>query len=58
MKQSSARYQAALARASACLEERTRFRQQTAAQIQTYRYKDMAFRVFRSDAIQKLPRPI
>jgi hypothetical protein len=35
------------------LQERTRFRQQTAAQIQTYRYKDMAFRIFRSDALQK-----
>jgi hypothetical protein len=52
-KQAAARYQAALARGLRLLEERTRFRQQTAAQIQTYRYKDMAFRVFRSDAIQK-----
>jgi hypothetical protein len=51
--QSAARYQAALARGVRLLEERTRFRQQTAAQIQTYRYKDMAFRVFRSDALQK-----
>src|SRR5262249_44177098 len=30
-----------------------RFRQKTAAQVQEYRYKDMAFRVFRSDALQK-----
>jgi hypothetical protein len=52
-KQAAARYQAALARGLRLLEERTRFRQKTAAQIQTYRYKDMAFRVFRSDAIQK-----
>jgi hypothetical protein len=52
-KQSFARYQAALARGLRLLEERTRFRQKTAAQIQTYRYKDMAFRVFRSDALQK-----
>jgi hypothetical protein len=52
-RQSMGRYQAALARGVRLLEERTRFRQQTAAQIQTYRYKDMAFRVFRSDALQK-----
>ena len=52
-RQGLARYQAALARGLRLLEERTRFRQHTAAQIQTYRYKDMAFRVFRSDALQK-----
>ncbi len=51
--QASARYQSAVARGLRLLEERTRFRQQTAAQIQTFRYKDMAFRVFRSDALQK-----
>jgi hypothetical protein len=52
-RQAVGRYQAALARGVRILEDRTRFRQQTAAQIQTYRYKDMAFRVFRSDALQK-----
>jgi hypothetical protein len=52
-KQAAARYQAALARGLRLLEERNRFRQQTAAKIQAYRYKDMAFRVFRSDALQK-----
>src|SRR6185436_20798230 len=52
-KQASARYQGALGRGLRLLEERTRFRQKTAAQIQSYRYKDMAFRVFRSDALQK-----
>jgi hypothetical protein len=51
--QASARYQAAVARGLRLLEERTRFRQQTAAQIQSHRYKDMAFRLFRSDALQK-----
>ncbi|MCL4177931.1 MAG: hypothetical protein KJ072_09320 [Verrucomicrobia bacterium] len=51
--QASARYQAGLARGLRLLEERTRFRQQTAAQIQAHRYKDMAFRLFRSDALQK-----
>jgi len=52
-RQASARYEAAVARGLRLLEERTRFRQKTAAQIQTYRYKDMAFRMFRSDALQK-----
>ncbi|HKX61811.1 MAG TPA: hypothetical protein VJS65_08200, partial [Verrucomicrobiae bacterium] len=52
-RQAIGRYQASLARGVRILEDRTRFRQQTAAQIQTYRYKDMAFRVFRSDALQK-----
>ncbi|HAV61259.1 MAG TPA: hypothetical protein DCY13_02725, partial [Verrucomicrobiales bacterium] len=47
------RYRAATARGLRLLEDRNRFRQQTAAQIQTYRYKDMAFRLFRSDALQK-----
>lgn len=32
---------------------RVRFRQKTAAQIQEYRYNDMAFRIFRNDALQK-----
>jgi hypothetical protein len=53
LRQSSGRYQAGLARGIRLMEDRTRFRQQTAAQVQTYRYKDMAFRVFRSDALQK-----
>ncbi|MHB1306151.1 MAG: hypothetical protein ACYC23_03630, partial [Limisphaerales bacterium] len=51
--QALGRYQAAVARGLRLLEERTRFRQGTAAQIQTHRYKDMAFRIFRSDALQK-----
>jgi hypothetical protein len=51
--QASDRYQAAVARGLRLLEERTRFRQQTAAQIQTFRFKDMAFRIFRSDALQQ-----
>lgn len=32
---------------------RARFRKETAAEIQNYRYKDMAFRIFRNDALQK-----
>ena len=34
-------------------EERTAFRQRTAEQVSEYRYQDMAFRVFRNDALQK-----
>lgn len=51
--QAVGRYQAAVARGLRLLEERTRFRQKTAAQIQQYRQRDMAFRIFRSDALQK-----
>jgi len=51
--QSQGRYQSALARGLRLLEDRNRFRRQTAAQTQEYRYKDMAFRIFRNDAIQK-----
>ena len=53
MQQVSARYLAALARGQRLLEDRLRFRRQTAAQVQKYRYKDMAFRIFRNDALQK-----
>ena len=35
------------------LDDRARFRAQTAQQIQEYRYKDMAFRIFRNDALSK-----
>jgi hypothetical protein len=51
--ESIGRYRAAINRGLQLLEDRTRFRQQTAAQIQNFRYKDMAFRVFRNDALQK-----
>ena len=53
MQQASGRYFAALARGIRIYEELTRFRKQTAADIQHYRYKDMTFRVFRHDALQK-----
>jgi hypothetical protein len=53
MKQASGRYLATLSRGLRLLEDRLRFRRQTAAQIQSYRYKDMAFRIFRNDALQK-----
>jgi hypothetical protein len=53
MVQSAGRYRSALARGERILEDRMRFRKQTAAQIQDYRYKDMSFRIFRNDALQK-----
>jgi ELWxxDGT repeat protein/predicted outer membrane repeat protein len=53
MQQSAGRYLAALARGDRLLRDRLRFRRQTAAQIQDYRYKDMTFRIFRNDALQK-----
>ena len=51
--QSSGRYMATLARGQRLLEERDRFRSQTAGEVQEDRYKDMAFRIFRNDALQK-----
>jgi hypothetical protein len=53
LQQAAERCQVALASGQRLLEDRLRFRQQTAAQIQQYRYKDMAFRIFRNDALQK-----
>jgi predicted outer membrane repeat protein len=53
LQQSQQRYVAALARGQRLLEDRLRFRCQTAASTQEMRYKDMTFRVFRNDALQK-----
>lgn len=53
VRQASGRYLAAIAKGQRLLEDRTRFRQQTAADVSNFRYKDMAFRVFRNDALQK-----
>jgi predicted outer membrane repeat protein len=53
MQQSAGRYLAALAAGERLLQDRLRFRKQTAALIQDYRYKDMTFRIFRNDALQK-----
>lgn len=53
MDQASARYVSILAKAQRIEEERGRFRNQTSAQVQGYRYRDMAFRIFRNDAVQK-----
>ena len=53
MQQASGRYLSTLSRGLRLLDDRLRFRRQTAAHVQAYRYKDMAFRIFRNDAIQK-----
>ena len=53
VQQAAGRYGSVLARGQRLLEERECFRAQTAAQTQDYRYKDMAFRIFRNDALQK-----
>jgi FG-GAP repeat len=53
VKLQSERFRSLLARAMRLIEERDRFRAETAAQVQEYRYKDMAFRIFRNDALQK-----
>jgi len=53
MQQAAQRYLAALARGDRLLQDRLRFRKQTAAQVIDYRYKDMSFRIFRNDALEK-----
>lgn len=53
LRQSGARYLAVMAKGQRLLADRHRFRRQTAAQIQDYRYKDMTFRIFRNDALQQ-----
>ncbi|MBK8002248.1 MAG: hypothetical protein IPK15_27050 [Verrucomicrobia bacterium] len=53
VRQSFARYKAALAAGQRLLTERTIFRQRTAGQSQQNRYKDIAFRIFRNEALQK-----
>jgi hypothetical protein len=53
MQQASGRYLSALAKGQRLIEDRLRFRKQTAPNIQHYRYKDMAFRVFRNEALQQ-----
>lgn len=53
VKQAASRVAQWLAAGERILEDRARFRRQTAAATQEYRYKDMAFRIFRNDALQK-----
>jgi hypothetical protein len=51
--QTGQRYLSALAKGQRLLEDQLRFRRQTAAKIQDFRYQDMTFRIFRNDALQK-----
>ncbi len=53
LQQQAGRYLAALARGERIQKDRLRFRQQTAGQLQESRYKNMAFRIFRNEAVQK-----
>lgn len=53
MAQARGQYLSVLAEGERLLEERHVFRTLTAADIQEYRYKDMSFRIFRNDALQK-----
>lgn len=46
-------YRAVLAEGERLIEQRAEFRRYTAGDVQSYRYEDMAFRVFRNDALQK-----
>ena len=46
-------YQAILAEGARVQDSYFVFRRQTAANVQSRRYKDMAFRIFRNDALQK-----
>jgi hypothetical protein len=46
-------YQKTLAEGQRLVDRRELFRNQTAADIQSFRYKDAAFRIFRNDALQK-----
>ncbi len=51
--QSTARYHSAVGRGLRLYEQLLAFRQKTARDVSQYRYRDMAFRVFRNDALQK-----
>lgn len=51
--QATARYHAAVGRGLRLYEQLIAFRQKTARDVSQYRYRDMAFRVFRNDALQK-----
>ncbi|MDY7095569.1 MAG: hypothetical protein SX243_21545 [Acidobacteriota bacterium] len=53
IEQEKGNYLAALAKGQRLLAELAQFRRNTAADVQVYRYQDMAFRVFRNDALQK-----
>jgi hypothetical protein len=46
-------YRSTLEQGVQVLDTQARFNAQTAQQVQEYRYKDMAFRIFRNDALSK-----
>ncbi len=53
LEQARQSYLKALAEGQRLLGQLTTFRKNTAAAVQEYRYQDMAFRIFRNDALQK-----
>jgi hypothetical protein len=53
VRQAIGRYAQLLAKGERLLEERRLFRIKAAADTQEYRYRDMTFRIFRDDALQK-----
>jgi probable HAF family extracellular repeat protein len=53
LEQAAMRYSSAVAQGVRLMEERIAFRKKAAAETQISRYKDMAFRIFRNDALQK-----
>jgi hypothetical protein len=53
VQQTAGRLQSTIAAAQRVLEERLAFRKKVAGQATKLRYKDMAFRILRNDAIQK-----
>ncbi len=53
IKQHVSDYKATLARGLRTMERLKSFRKNGAAGVQEYRYQDMAFRIFRNDALQK-----
>lgn len=53
LNQASMRYLATINKGFRIIEERSAFRQATAEKVSRARYHDMAFRIFRNDALQK-----
>lgn len=53
VEQAASRYLGAVARGQRLLQERAAWRKSIAPEIQESRYEDMAFRLFRNDALQK-----
>jgi hypothetical protein len=53
IQQQTSAYQSAITRGFRLLQEFKRFRFETSAAVAKARHKDMAYRVFRNDALQK-----